>query len=155
MDKSGLAQTLRALAADFPRSDTAKLREVFEDVQSAISLGVPRKNVHEALLSHGFTFSLQAFDNAMTRIRKRRRQADDAAKRPKPQTEQSGRTALTSKTLVPGTSATPVVTEVSSEPLVGNMSNSGSERPQRIGKPAKFEYQPATAEAISEIWGQK
>lgn len=52
------------------RSETARLRDVFLDVENALQSGVSRKAVLEALHQDGFTMSLKMFDKALYRIRK-------------------------------------------------------------------------------------
>lgn len=71
---------LRALAADNKgRSETARLREVFEDVEAALNAGVKRRAILEALNQHGFKMTLKGFESAMYRIRKQRSQVTQSA----------------------------------------------------------------------------
>ena len=72
MTDNGLVEKLRAIAGVSRRSDTARLRLVFDDVQNAISSGIARREVHRLLVEQGLKFSLSGFDNALVRIRKER-----------------------------------------------------------------------------------
>ncbi|WP_146189233.1 hypothetical protein [Pseudomonas protegens] len=72
MTRSNLKETLHELSCSpSSRSQTAQLREVFDDVEKALNAGVSRKAVHKALLDDGFTMSFSSFENALHRIRKR------------------------------------------------------------------------------------
>lgn len=69
-----LQETLRDLSSSTEhRSQTARLSEVFNDVERALKAGVSRKAVYKALLDDGFTMSFASFENALHRLRKRRR----------------------------------------------------------------------------------
>ena len=71
MDKDAIAQCLRTLAtSNEKRSKAARLREVFEDVELALSAGVSRATVLEVLTKHGLVMSLATFDGTLRRIRK-------------------------------------------------------------------------------------
>lgn len=73
MDKTEASARLRALATgDKLRTDTARLREVFEDVEAALSAGVSRVNVLAELQNLGYTMTLSSFKSALQRIRKER-----------------------------------------------------------------------------------
>ncbi|HBO4989136.1 TPA: hypothetical protein ACGRQV_005979 [Pseudomonas aeruginosa] len=73
MSRSNLQETLCALSSGTAnRSQTARLNEVFDDVERALKAGVSRKAVHKALLDDGFTMSFATFENSLHRIRKRR-----------------------------------------------------------------------------------
>lgn len=56
------------------RTETARLREVFDAIETAISAGVTRNKVLETLHTKGFTMKLKTFENAIYRIRKERAQ---------------------------------------------------------------------------------
>lgn len=74
MSRSSLQETLRDLSSSTEhRSQTARLSEVFNDVERALKAGVSRKAVYKALLDDGFTMSFASFENALHRLRKRRR----------------------------------------------------------------------------------
>lgn len=73
MQKNSVADVLRALATgDKSRSETARLRDVFGEVEAALSAGVSRAAVLEALHGQGFTLTLKSFESALYRIRQQR-----------------------------------------------------------------------------------
>lgn len=65
--KEDIVNALRNLT---PSTDTARLRESFSEVDAALKTGVSREAVWQALKERGFTFTLNAFNSAVTRIRK-------------------------------------------------------------------------------------
>lgn len=65
--REDIAKALRNLT---PATDTAKLREIFSEVDAALKNGVSREVVWEALKEKGFTFTLNSFNSAVTRLRK-------------------------------------------------------------------------------------
>lgn len=65
--KEDIVNALRNLT---PSTDTARLRESFSEVDAALRSGVSREAVWKALKERGFTFTLNAFNSAVTRIRK-------------------------------------------------------------------------------------
>lgn len=74
MEKNSVADVLRALATDDrSRSETARLRDVIDEVEAALSAGVKRQTVLDALNSRGFNMTLRSFESALYRIRKQRR----------------------------------------------------------------------------------
>lgn len=82
MTKDSVADVLRALATgDKSRSETARLRDIVDEVEAALAAGVSRAAVLEALNAQGFTMTLKSFESALYRIRKKRTQpAKPAAK---------------------------------------------------------------------------
>jgi hypothetical protein len=73
MDKQAIAETLRALASgDTGRSKTARLRDVIDDVESALAAGVTRTAVLKVLADQGLDMSLATFGTALNRIRQQR-----------------------------------------------------------------------------------
>lgn len=73
MDKKTVTESLRALAKDDnKRSKAARLRDVIDDVEAALSAGVPRSAVVEALSKHGLQMSLTTFETTLRRIRQKR-----------------------------------------------------------------------------------
>jgi hypothetical protein len=73
-----LSAVLRALArGDSARSETARLRDVIDDVEAALSAGVSRAKVLEELHGHGFTMNLKSFESALYRIRKSRKKGQE------------------------------------------------------------------------------
>ncbi|MFM0140597.1 hypothetical protein [Caballeronia grimmiae] len=76
MDQDNLASALRALASDEKaRPETARLRDVFDDVEAALRSGVRREAVLSALHQQGFKMTLESFKSALQRIRKERAKA--------------------------------------------------------------------------------
>lgn len=73
MTQSSLSETLKQMAKDHEsRSNTDRLRDVFDEVQAALAAGVSRAAVLQAINADGIKISLATFDNAMHRIRKER-----------------------------------------------------------------------------------
>ncbi|BDB30452.1 hypothetical protein Tamer19_42230 [Cupriavidus sp. TA19] len=76
MERSSVAGALRALATDSNgRSETARLRDVLEEVEAALSAGVKRQAILDALNAQGFRMSLKGFESALYRIRRQRGKA--------------------------------------------------------------------------------
>ena len=79
MTKDSVADVLRALATgDKSRSETARLRDIVDEVEAALAAGVSRAAVLEALNAQGFTMTLKSFESALYRIRKKRTQPAQA-----------------------------------------------------------------------------
>lgn len=73
MQKNSVSEALRALATgEKARSETARLKDVFNDVEAALEAGVSRAAILEALHGQGFTMTLKSFESAIYRIRKQR-----------------------------------------------------------------------------------
>lgn len=73
MSKDGLAAVLHALATDTKgRPETARLRDVFDDVEIALGAGVTHAAVLQALHDQGFRMGMASFRSALYRIRKER-----------------------------------------------------------------------------------
>jgi hypothetical protein len=73
MNKNTVAEALRALAtSDKSRSDTARLRDVFDDVEIALKAGVSRAAILETLHTQGFVMTAKSFESAIYRLRKKR-----------------------------------------------------------------------------------
>lgn len=73
MSKSKAVSVLQELAtSDEARSETAKLRDIIDEVEVALAAGVLRTKVLEALHKQGFSMTLRAFDSALYRIRKQK-----------------------------------------------------------------------------------
>lgn len=72
MQKKDLGQRLRALATDDKkRSKAARLRDVFHDVEAALSAGVSRVSVLEELKAHGLVMTLATFETTLKRLRQK------------------------------------------------------------------------------------
>jgi hypothetical protein len=88
MDKKTISEQLRTLATnDKNRTDTARLRDVIDDVEAALSAGVSRLAVYETLKENGLDMTKNSFDSALKRIRAKRGKGTD--KRPTPERQRS------------------------------------------------------------------
>lgn len=66
MQKDSVADVLRSLATgDKSRSETARLRDVFPEVETALNAGVSRAAILDALHGQGFTMTLKSFESAL------------------------------------------------------------------------------------------
>jgi len=73
MSKTSVVEALRALAtSDDRRSETARLRDVFDEVEGALKAGVSRAAILETLHQQGFTMTPKSFESALYRLRRRR-----------------------------------------------------------------------------------
>lgn len=72
MDDNNISEVLNALAKGKNRPATARLREIFNEIEAALRAGVRRKDVHHALTKSGFAISFESFELAIYRIRKER-----------------------------------------------------------------------------------
>lgn len=76
MTQESITSVLRALATDEKaRPETARLRDVFDDVETALRSGVRREAVLAALHEQGFKMTMASFKSALERIRKERTKA--------------------------------------------------------------------------------
>jgi hypothetical protein len=76
MTQEAITSVLRALATgEKARSETARLRDVFDDVEAALRSGVRRETVLKALQEQGFKMKMASFKSALERIRKERKEA--------------------------------------------------------------------------------
>ena len=81
MSKDDIAARMRALATDDKRrSETARLRESFDEVEAALKAGAPQAEVLAELHAAGFTMTMASFKSALQRIRKER-SGDKSARR--------------------------------------------------------------------------
>lgn len=72
MDKQRAVEVLQALATDPSRSDAARFRDIYNEVEAALSAGASREKVFEALKGMGFKWTtLRAFDTTLYRLRKK------------------------------------------------------------------------------------
>ena len=68
-----VGEALRSLVLDnSTRSETARLRDIFDDVEATLKRGVRRETVLQTLQEKGFTMTLASFKSALQRIRKER-----------------------------------------------------------------------------------
>jgi len=73
MSKDDIAARMRALATDDKRrSETARLRESFDEAEAALKAGAPQAEVLAELHAAGFTMTMASFKSALQRIRKER-----------------------------------------------------------------------------------
>jgi hypothetical protein len=83
MDKKAIAQRLRALASDDKkRSKAARLRDVIDEVEAALSAGVSQTSVVEELAEQGLDIPIGSFRTALKRIRQQRGKRSLAASAP-------------------------------------------------------------------------
>lgn len=76
MDKSPAAQALLSLAKENAgRTKAARLREVFDEIETAQRAGVSNAKIVETLNEQGFDLTLKTFETMLYRIRKKQRQA--------------------------------------------------------------------------------
>ncbi|PIV91319.1 MAG: hypothetical protein COZ20_01690 [Gallionellales bacterium CG_4_10_14_3_um_filter_54_96] len=80
MDNNNISERLKALSRGKNRSATARLREIFDDIEAALSAKVLRKDVHQALVESGFEITFESFELVIYRIRKGRRENKHATK---------------------------------------------------------------------------
>lgn len=72
--KDDLAAALRRLVEDdHAKSETARLRAVFDEVEAALRSGVKREAMLTVLHSKGFTMTMASFKSALQRIRQERK----------------------------------------------------------------------------------
>lgn len=70
---SEISARLRALATDDKRRpETARLRDIFDDIEIALNARVPQADVLAELHSLGYSMTLSGFKTAIQRIRKER-----------------------------------------------------------------------------------
>jgi deoxyribodipyrimidine photolyase len=75
MDDNNLSEALQTLAKGKNRPATARIREIFNEIEAALNAGVRRKDIHKALTENGFDgLSFEGFELAIYRIRKERGQ---------------------------------------------------------------------------------
>ncbi|MGV1010175.1 MAG: hypothetical protein ACOYBY_16465 [Dermatophilaceae bacterium] len=73
MADNDITQRLRALASDDKRRpETARLRDIFEEVEATLRAGVSQTDVLAELHAAGFSMTLASFKSALQRIRKER-----------------------------------------------------------------------------------
>lgn len=85
MDKQAIVTQLHALQADdAKRSNAARLRDVFPEVERTLASGVTRMEVIKALKENNIVFTLNGFDSTMARIRRQRGKTAAPAAAPGP-----------------------------------------------------------------------
>lgn len=94
MTKEDVTARLRELATDDKkRTETARLRDVFDDVEATLKAGVSQADVLATLKASGFTMTMASFKSALQRIRKERRSDAPPAAKAAPAQPQSSATA--------------------------------------------------------------
>lgn len=72
--RKDLVAALRRLADDdHAKSETARLRAVFDEIETALQSGVKREAMLAVLHSKGFTLTMASFKSALQRIRQERK----------------------------------------------------------------------------------
>lgn len=77
VDREKVSAALRELAAEYAgtsRSETARLREVLDDVEAALAAGASHTTVLETLNAVGFTLTPSSFESTLAQLRKERRE---------------------------------------------------------------------------------
>lgn len=82
MDDNNISEKLKTLARGGNRSATARLREIFDEIETALRSGVRRKDIHQALKESGFNISFSSFELAIYRIRKERGKTENPTQLP-------------------------------------------------------------------------
>lgn len=73
MTKTTITEELRRLASDqVARSQTARLRDVLDEVEAAIAAGVSHATILSALNERGFSMTPKSFADTLFRLRKKR-----------------------------------------------------------------------------------
>lgn len=81
MNKEKIAADLRQLVADEnKRSKAARLRDVFDEVETTLAAGVSRAAVLEVLNKRGLAMSITTFDSTMARLRAQQKKKASPAK---------------------------------------------------------------------------
>ena len=70
MDLKQASAQIKLLASSSEnRNKTARLRDLYEDIETALKAGVSRSTINETLAKNGLNMSLGFFSNALHRIR--------------------------------------------------------------------------------------
>lgn len=95
MDKKSIAEVMRSLASgEKNRSLIARLREVFDSVETAISAGVTRAAILEALHGQGLTMTPKTFSTAIHRIREERKKIPNSPQKVKQEQPNNSKNVL-------------------------------------------------------------
>lgn len=71
-DRDNLVDALRKIASGSRRNKTARLREIFDEVEEAKARGASNKTIVDGLAEGGLIFDVNNFKNARSRILKER-----------------------------------------------------------------------------------
>jgi hypothetical protein len=85
-------ELLRDLAAEHaktPRSQTARLREVIDDLEAVLAASASHADVLRTLHAQGFSFALQHIASTLARLRKERREQNGAQETDLPRRRQA------------------------------------------------------------------
>jgi|SRR5471030_138038 len=111
MEKNNIAKALRALAtSDKNRSATARLRDVFDDVEIALKAGVSHAAILDTLHEQGFAMTAKSFESAMYRLRKKKRVISSDVQPATNAIRPAGLAEITPSVTPPVSSATPTGT---------------------------------------------
>ena len=118
MEKNSVAEALNALAtSNENRSNTARLRDVFDDVELALKAGVKREVVLQSLNENGLDMKMKSFESAIYRLRKERKN-NSGLYNPNKNTRQNSNTNTATET--PGNVAAQTSILQNSEQSVSN-----------------------------------
>lgn len=71
MTKITLGEQIQKLIKDESnRSKAARFREVYKDIEAALSAGIPIETVHKTLVKNGLNLTLESFRTTLYRTRK-------------------------------------------------------------------------------------
>lgn len=74
MTENTIVSAIRELTAqDSAKSETARLRAIFDEVEKSLQSGVKQQAMLAVLHSQGFTMTMDSFKSALKRIRKERK----------------------------------------------------------------------------------
>lgn len=83
MTKKTLSDELKRLALDDgKRTQTARLGDLFEEIEAALASGVTRASIVETLAKNGFDLPLGSFNSTLHRLRKKRKGNTTAVSKP-------------------------------------------------------------------------
>lgn len=102
MSEPSAAERLRALAqGNAHRSDSARLRDILNDVEAALDAGVSRSAILAELHAAGFTFKKRSFESALYNARREKKSNSSTPKQQR--TEPSNPTDKKPETEIPQT----------------------------------------------------
>lgn len=78
MGTKSISEALLSLATrNENRTEIARLRDISDAIETALSAGVSRVTILDTLHRQGFSMNLKTFDNAIYRIRKRNKETQE------------------------------------------------------------------------------
>ncbi len=72
-NKNDIINELRKLAISDERPATKRLRQIFGQIEEALSAGASRKQVYDTLVENGYNLTFDSFLVTLSRLRKERR----------------------------------------------------------------------------------